>query len=57
LGRHVADRTKSTRKKNEEEIAMSNIKLLGRFLGFLLELGFICLLIWGGVMLAWWVAG
>jgi hypothetical protein len=36
---------------------MSNVKLFGKFLGFLLELAFICALILGGVALAWWVAG
>ena len=57
MGRHVADRTKPAYKKNEEENAMSNVKLFGRFLGFVLELAFIGLLIWGAVALAWWVAG
>jgi hypothetical protein len=36
---------------------MSNWKLFGKFLGFALELAFIGALIYGGVMLAWWVAG
>jgi hypothetical protein len=36
---------------------VTNWKLFGKFLGFALELAFICALIYGGVMLAWWVAG
>jgi hypothetical protein len=36
---------------------MSNWKLFGRFLGFALELFWICGLIAGGVALAWWIAG
>ena len=36
---------------------MTNWKLAGKFLGFALELAFIVLLIWGGVMIAWWIAG
>lgn len=34
-----------------------SVKLFGKFLGFVLELVFIGLLIWGAVALAWWVAG
>ena len=36
---------------------MSNWKLLGRFIGFGLELAFIAGLIWGFAALAWWIAG
>jgi hypothetical protein len=36
---------------------MTRWQLFGKFLGFGLEIAFIGLLIWGGVMLAWWIAG
>jgi hypothetical protein len=36
---------------------MTNWKLAGKFIGLVLEVAFIGALIWGGVMLAWWVAG
>jgi hypothetical protein len=36
---------------------MSNVKLFGKFLGFVLELAFIGGLIVGAVALAWWIAG
>lgn len=36
---------------------MSNVKLFGRFLGFVLELVFIGGLIAGVVALVWWIAG
>jgi hypothetical protein len=33
------------------------MNLFGKFLGFALELAFICGLIYGGVMLMWWLLG
>lgn len=36
---------------------MTNWKLFGKFLGFVLEFAFIGALILGGVALAWWIAG
>jgi hypothetical protein len=36
---------------------MSNWKLAGKFLGFALELLWIGGLIFGAVVLAWWIAG
>jgi hypothetical protein len=33
------------------------MKLFGKFLGFVLELTFICGLIVGGVILLWWLLG
>ena len=36
---------------------MTNWQLIGKFIGFALELAFIAGLIYGGVALAWWLAG
>jgi hypothetical protein len=36
---------------------MTRWQYFGKFLGFALEIAFIGALIWGGVALAWWIAG
>ena len=56
MGRPLPDRT-TPANDEEEGSVMSNVKLFGKFLGFVLELAFIGLLIWGAVAVAWWVAG